>query len=576
MSSGNGNGKSSYVINGSLSAKGKNVSHGSPRYPPGVNQLSHDKAATNIESSQDGAWEVYGKKNRNKAGNNVQKQWAPQGSAPRAWGEPNVGAGSNGDWKKPVGRGNTKTYLPNTVFEKAYVGPPPVIPPPLQNGWSWPARTDGSSQPVLPAHIEDDDGHIEEDDDDDDEIMDDTDDDLLSDDYDSDASTKSHDTRKKSKWFNTFFEQLENLSPDEINEPSRQWHCPACQNGRGSINWYTGLQPLMVHAKTRRAKRVKPHREFAELLDEELIRLGTSVIPSGEAFGKWKGLRETVSDREIVWPPMVVVMNTQLERADNEKWIGMGNPELLEYFSSYKAVKARHSYGPQGHRGMSVLIFEPSAMGFLEAERLHKHFIGEKTDRDAWDHRRVLFYPGGERQLYGYLADNNDLNNFNQHSQGKTKLKFEMRSYLEMVDGPMKKMSKDNEQLVYLKNKVDRERKHSKALQESFGVVSEKLRKTMQENRIVRQRTKAQHEQNKEEMDFQEKFYKDQIGVIQEALAEKEKHMEELLQKERNKLKQSEGESKSKEEQELRKRQTDKFIHDQDEGIEEFEAKRES
>lgn len=96
----------------------------------------------------------------------------------------------------------------------------------------------------------------------------------------------------------------------------------------------------------------------------------------------------------------------------------MGNQELLDYFSSYAAVKARHSYGPQGHRGMSVLIFESSARGYLEAERLHKHFAEQGTDRDAWERRRVLFYQGGKRQLYGYMAEREDLDIFNHHSPG--------------------------------------------------------------------------------------------------------------------------------------------------------------
>lgn len=96
----------------------------------------------------------------------------------------------------------------------------------------------------------------------------------------------------------------------------------------------------------------------------------------------------------------------------------MGNQELLEYFSSYAAVKARHSYGPQGHRGMSVLIFESSAGGYLEAERLHKHFAEQGTDRNAWNSRMVLFHPGGKRQLYGFMAVKEDLDFFNQHSQG--------------------------------------------------------------------------------------------------------------------------------------------------------------
>lgn len=96
----------------------------------------------------------------------------------------------------------------------------------------------------------------------------------------------------------------------------------------------------------------------------------------------------------------------------------MGNTELLEYFSSYSAVKSRHSYGPQGHRGMSTLIFEASAVGYAEAERLSKHFADTFRDRLAWERNKVPIYSGGKRQLYGYMAEKQDLENFNQHSQG--------------------------------------------------------------------------------------------------------------------------------------------------------------
>ena len=101
------------------------------------------------------------------------------------------------------------------------------------------------------------------------------------------------------------------------------------------------------------------------------------------------------------------------------QWTGMGNQELLDYFSSYAAQRARHSYGPQGHRGMSLLIFEASAGGYLEAERLHKHFTEQRTDKEAWfSNRRILFLPGGNRQLYGYMATKEDLEFFNRHCQG--------------------------------------------------------------------------------------------------------------------------------------------------------------
>lgn len=93
----------------------------------------------------------------------------------------------------------------------------------------------------------------------------------------------------------------------------------------------------------------------------------------------------------------------------------MGSPELLNYFKDYAAVKAKHSYGPKGHRGRSVLIFDSSAMGYGEAERLHKHFLGEGTGRSSWEKKERLCYIGEKRLLYGFLPTRSDLEDFNKH-----------------------------------------------------------------------------------------------------------------------------------------------------------------
>ncbi|XP_042494172.1 protein SUPPRESSOR OF GENE SILENCING 3-like [Macadamia integrifolia] len=620
-----GGGKQPVAGTFSSSPKGKSVStqYGQPsggtvsgNNSPKVDQLSHVVAGISLDSAQDDEWEVCARKSKNRAGTGAAKPWGPQSTGPKAWGQPdtvfklglanNSGSGRSpgGAWqiqvadpRKPAGRGNLKANSSNRGWENAYRAPPAVIPPPLQHGRHWANRPGGQPGALedgrgndniskthtgsaggeeygfdTSAHHDDDD---DDDDNDNDAVDDDDDDDILSDDYDSDESQKSHETLKKSKWFKVFFDALDKLTDDQINEPTRQWHCPACKDGPGAIDWYRGLQPLITHAKTKGANRVKLHRQLAELLEEELRRRGASVIPAGETFGKWKGLKQTVTDKEIVWPPMVVIMNTKLEQDDNDRWIGMGNQELLDYFSSYAAVKARHSYGPQGHRGMSLLIFESSAVGYVEAERLDDHFLKEGTHRDDWDRRRVLFSAGGKRQLYGFMACKQDLDLFNQHSYGKSMLKFEMRSYQEMVVGPMKQMSEDNQQLLYFKNKVAKEQRRSKFLEESFEVLNEKLRKTTEDNRIVRQRTKEQHEQNKEEMDYQEKFYKDQIGFIQQSIVDREKNFEEQLQEERNKVTQSSANATSKEVQKLRSEEIARFIHAQEKEVEEFEAERE-
>ncbi|KAL6542029.1 Protein SUPPRESSOR OF GENE SILENCING [Orobanche gracilis] len=569
----------------------------------GIDQLSHAVSDLNVHSAQDDGWEDYGKKSKNRNRNNASKQLPPQQSNPTAWGSNSdtfqklglrghggLGRGSAQtrptmlpDSRKHLGRGFMKSQSSNQTPDSHYAVPHAVVvPPPPKSGWGgWSARS-ASNQPSTEDSIkalsnqasmfdEVDDGGEESDD------VDDTDDELLSDGFDSDESQKSHETRKKNRWFKDLFKSLDDLTVEQINEPERQWHCPACKGGPGAIDWYRGLLPLISHAKTKRSKRVKLHRELAVLLDEELKRRGTSAVPAGEVFGKWKGLEE-LPDKEIVWPPMVIIMNTRLEKDDKDKWIGMGNPELLDYFSTYSALKARHSYGPQGHRGMSVLIFEASAVGYAEAERLNKHFEGNFKDRVAWERNRVPFYSGGERHLYGYMAEKHDLDNFNQHSHGKSKLKYEMRSFQEMVVSQMKQMSEDNQQLLWFKSRIAKEQITKKVMVEQFSVMTEKLRRTMDENRVVKLKTKKHHEQNKEEghgegMDSQEQFFRDQIQQFYDARNAKEEHFERLQQHEREKVTESKANVSSAEE---RLRRTEEFIKLQDKEMEEFVIKRES
>ncbi|CAN6330805.1 unnamed protein product [Urochloa humidicola] len=547
---------------------------------------SGDRRGGGPPGSDDG-WETMGKKSK-KPVQAAGKQWAPWGStnaAPNtsrsAWGGNGSSQPSGTGWvqssdRGAANRGNPRPPPQTRAMQKELQAPRPVVTPPLANGWQWqsrsrPSGSEGQQDHAPPsggdAEVENVDGNDTSDDDDDD-LSDD-----ISDDYDSDASEKSFETRKLNKWFKSFFEVLDTLSVEQINEQTRQWHCPACKNGPGAIDWYKGLQPLMTHARTKGSTRVKLHRELAALLEEELSRRGTSVVPAGEQFGKWKGLKEG-TDREIVWPPMVIVMNTLLEKDEDDKWKGMGNQELLNYFGEYAATKARHAYGPAGHRGMSVLIFESSAVGYMEAERLHRHFITQGTDRNTWQLRRVPFLPGGKRQLYGFLANKEDMETFNKHCQGKSRLKYEMRSYNEMVVIPMKQMSEDNQQLNYLKNKVVKTEQRSKAVEETLGVVTQRLRETIEENQFVRDKAREKHLEYEQEMKYQEEFFHNQIDSIHKITVAKEKEFEKLLQEERSKARSFDVDSGTTEDRRLRKEHVQKFIDGQVKDVAEFEAER--
>lgn len=75
-----------------------------------------------------------------------------------------------------------------------------------------------------------------------------------------------------------------------------------------------------------------------------------------------------------------------------------------------------------------------------------------------------------------------------------------MRSYQEMVVNQIWKMSEDNQQLNYFKDKAAKERRNAESLQQTVGTISEKLCRTVAESQVVRQRTKMQHEENQEEV----------------------------------------------------------------------------
>ncbi|XP_022777245.1 protein SUPPRESSOR OF GENE SILENCING 3-like, partial [Durio zibethinus] len=344
------------------------------------------------------------------------------------------------------------------------------------------------------------------------------------DDFDSDSSKKSHESRKKSKWFKEFFERMDAFNVEEINET--MWHCPACQGGPGAIKWYRSIQDLIAHAKTIGARGVKLHRELSELLEMELSIKGTSIAPAEQILGNWKGLKEDGRDHQIVWPPMVVIMNTMTSVFKDGKNVGMGSRELLEHFSSYPALKAQHSYGHQGHRGLSVLIFESSAVGYLEAERLHKNFVEQGLDRSAWNSCANEVLPGGERQLYGFMAVKEDLDIFNQQCQGKSKIKYELKPYQEAVLNEIKKMSQDSQQLIWLKDRLKEERKRAETFEGSVNNLSRNLKQKMNDIHLFEQRVQLLYEENKEEMDSQEKFYKDQIKILEARVKELEKLQE--------------------------------------------------
>ncbi|XP_019257312.1 PREDICTED: protein SUPPRESSOR OF GENE SILENCING 3-like isoform X3 [Nicotiana attenuata] len=549
---------------------------------PMVDDINVGVEDMGLNSDQNDGWIVCARKSKNKGGSSSagKKPWIPQNPAPKAkLGMRNNIVGSSGQGSR--NNWSTPNYHPRKpAGRECYTPSPAAVPPALKNGWDWSsvARSNEDQDTYSPV-ADDVKAFCEHDGEDNESDLpdDDSDDELPSDDdFDdqSDVNDVSHEIRKESRWFRNLFKCLDSLTVTEIIDPERQWHCPACKGGPGAIEWFPGIQSVMNHAKMK-GFRMKLHRQLAQLLEEELCRRGTSVVPPGQVYGGWGG--GEFEDKEIVWPPTVIIVNTVLEKDENDKWIGMGNQELRDYFSSYAAVKtARSSYGPQGHRGISVLIFETTPVGYMEAVLLSEQFSGKGSDRDAWEHNPDRFYPGGKRKLYGYMAEKRDMDNFNRHSHGKSSLKFEIRSLKETVWNPAMQMSEDNQELIWFKNQAAKHQKRAKATEESLRLVSEKHRQTIEENKIVRLRTKMHHERNKEEMEYLEQFFNDQLKMIYDARTAEEDKFEKIQQEQREMIYQSNATISLAEDHRLRAEKVAKFIKLQDNEMEEFVEEKDS
>jgi len=77
---------------------------------------------------------------------------------------------------------------------------------------------------------------------------------------------------------------------------------------------------------------------------------------------------------------------------------------------------------------------------------------------------------------------------------GKPHLKFEMRSYQEMVESKIKHISDDSRKLNYYKSMIVEEQSKSQICLDSFCELSEKLSLTTEENLVGRQNKEVSYD----------------------------------------------------------------------------------
>ncbi|OMO83719.1 hypothetical protein CCACVL1_11247 [Corchorus capsularis] len=315
---------------------------------------------------------------------------------------------------------------------------------------------------------------------------------------------------------NMVVKQIRQMSENKVAKEQRVKH--AVEESFGIMS--EKIRKAMEENRIVRQRTLMQHAENKEQMDklEESFNERIKKIRDArdEKEEKFEKLQQEEREKVIRSSPR----HQEEIKPGQYKWIGITDKELREVLNSFEYDRVRHSYDSNGHRGMSVLIFKETAKAYIEAKRLDKHFADQGADRKAWDLWGHLPHPGGKRQLYGYMALEKDLVEFNTKSKGKSPLQFQMISYQDKVGKEISQMSE---------NKVAEEQRVTHAILESFGIMGEKIRKAMEENRISRQGTLMQHPENKEQMDEEEKEFNERIKKIRDARDEENRKFEKFM-----------------------------------------------
>ncbi|GBG78421.1 hypothetical protein CBR_g26449 [Chara braunii] len=352
------------------------------------------------------------------------------------------------------------------------------------------------------------------------------------------------------KFYGGFMESLRKMDTDRFDSSSCEGCCPVCK----TVDHFVKLSSFEQHAKTKKSRR-RAHQAFAiaiARLREARAKEGSSSKLSSAAQ-IWRSL-EASADVQIVWPPWVIVQNTRKDKDASGKWVGMGSNELRPLFKQYVIEKEKHSYGPDGHRGMSALEFESTPAGYLAALDLDEHFRNEGKGRKEWESaRRVLSgsvnNDGSQKNLFGYLATEKDITEFNRHCSGKKNqraIKYNMVSRREMVIEPQRCKDEESRNIDELKSRamiaqetaysLERQKKEAERQKKE---AEQRYSQATEELNTQRDWFRGQEEVHRSKMEALRRFHEEKLKHAQEA---QEQKVRELLKRQQKAVKRDENE----------------------------------
>ncbi|GMH08432.1 hypothetical protein Nepgr_010272 [Nepenthes gracilis] len=135
----------------------------------------------------------------------------------------------------------------------------------------------------------------------------------------------------------------------------------------------------------------------------------------------------TYQDDLIMWPPTVIIHNTNTGKGKDGRMEGLGNKAMDSKMRDlgFGGGKSKSLYGRDGHLGITLIKFAADQSGLREAMRLADHFEKENRGRKGWARLQPTTSGNEEnnpnlvkvdertgekkRVFYGYLATASDL-----------------------------------------------------------------------------------------------------------------------------------------------------------------------
>ncbi|XP_077245258.1 uncharacterized protein LOC143885134 [Tasmannia lanceolata] len=217
--------------------------------------------------------------------------------------------------------------------------------------------------------------------------------------------------------------------------------CLAC--GRDSKD-FTDVHGLIMHAYNfqntdLRADHLGLHKALCVLMGWNYVK-----APENSKVYQSLSADDAVANREdlIIWPPVVVIHNTNSGRRKDGRMEGMGNKEMDNKLKElgFGGGKSKSMYGKEGHLGTTVVRFADNQSGLKEAERLTEFFEKDNHGRKGWAHAQALQSgkddesnpylvkadeKTGEKKriFYGYLGTASDLDKVDFDTRKKAVIK---------------------------------------------------------------------------------------------------------------------------------------------------------